>query len=62
MSDTNIGGLTAYNPTAANGKPRKHFNDSGVDPLNLTYESGERAKLLYPDVIADARKKLKEGN
>jgi hypothetical protein len=58
MSDTNNSGLTAYNPTAANGKARKHFNDSGVDDLKISYESGERAKLLYPDVIADARKKL----
>lgn len=58
MSETNIGGLTAYNPKAANGKLRKHFNDSGVDDLKITFESGERAKLLYPDVIADARKKL----
>jgi hypothetical protein len=61
MSNTTNNGLTSYNPTAANGKPRKFFNDSGVDDLKIQFDTQPVPSDGYGKLVSETKRKLKEG-
>jgi hypothetical protein len=50
------GNDTNYNPTLPNGEPREHFNDTGNQPLPITYDT--QADGIYAHLVAAARERL----